>query len=223
MLAAQPTAWLWIADCACDGAGNARSLALLSESELSRYVRIRNQVRRRQFLHGRLLLREMLARRFEQGVAEWPIIERSGQAPRLARETPSPTCFSISHSHQRVACLVADGTRAGCDIEFTGKTRDIRQIVSACFDAKVASALDALPPDRQQNYFYRLWTKHEAAFKAGGVGIHLATAVDKDYCLAIALDRPQTVMVRHTDLHTGSALQPRELCWQAAYSPAPTT
>lgn len=209
-------AWLWIAECEALGAAGARSLALLSESERARHGRILHPRRQRQFLLGRLMLREMLARRFGESIEHWPIMEQPGRAPRLMRPLPAPVAFSIAHSHDRVACLLAEGHRAGCDIEFMGRARDIHGIASAAFDAETCRTLASQDKSARQEFFYRAWTRHEAAFKHGGnLPALLATALDGEYCLALALEQPQALTACRMHWASDQSVSlPQALAWE---------
>lgn len=179
----------------------------MSESELARHRRIRNPLRQRQFLLGRLMLREMLARRFSEDIKNWPLVEQPGRAPRLMRPLPSPVAFSIAHSHNRIACLVAEGHRAGCDIEFIGKVRDIHRIAASMFDAELPLALAQQQKGNQQEFFYRAWTRHEAVFKHGGnEPALLTTALDGNYCLSLAFEKDQDRATSYVRWESGRAI-----------------
>lgn len=200
-------ACLWIAECDIADETERMCIPLMGESELTRHRRIRYPLRQRQFLLGRLMLREMLARRFSEDIKNWPLVEQPGQAPRLMRSLPSPAAFSIAHSHNRVACLVAEGHRAGCDIEFIGKVRDIHRIAASMFDAELTLALAQQQKGSQQEFFHRAWTRHEAVFKHGGSGLALlTTALDGNYCISLALEKVQDRTAYYVRWESGQAI-----------------
>lgn len=216
-------AWLWIAECEALGEAEVKGFALLCDSERARHRRIRNRLRRRQFLLGRLMLREMLSRRFGEAIENWPLAEQPGQAPRLMRPLPSPAAFSIAHSHHRVACLVAMGHRAGCDIEFMGKIRDIQCITAFMFGAEAALALTNKDKNTQQEFFHRAWTRHEAALKYGENSPALLTTVlDGDYCLSVALEQTQGITTHRIHWTSGQVVaSSQELAWEFLTTQSP--
>lgn len=205
---------LWLADCADDGDWVAHSAALLSASEQQRHAAIQNSLRRRQFLMGRWLLRHMLTRRYDLPLSHWQITEQPQQAPRLQNPAPEPIKFSIAHSRDRVACLLTRDAVAGCDIEYMGRARNVMQIAALYFDASDVQRLSGLQGARQTQDFYRLWTQHEARFKAAASQAGCNTAFWQDYCLGVALGAPSAVDVQWAEF-TGAVLTltPIDLQW----------
>lgn len=205
---------LWLADCTDDRAWRARALSLLGPSEQQRYAAIQHPLRRRQFLLGRLLLRHMLTRRFDRPLEHWQMAEQPQQAPRLLGLTPQPLAFSIAHSRHRVACLLTGDAVAGCDIEYMGRARNVMEIAALYFSAQDAQALAALHGSARIQAFYRLWTRHEARYKAAAPQAVCSTAPWQDYCLGVALSAPSAVDVQLADF-AGDALKltPLALDW----------
>lgn len=205
---------LWLADCAAAGDWVVHSAALLSATEQQRHVTIQNPLRRRQFLMGRWLLRHMLSRRFDLPLAHWQIAEQPQQAPRLLTPTPQQIHFSIAHSQQRVACLLTSMPIAGCDIEYMGKARNVMEIAALYFDASDVQRLSGLQGAQQTQHFYRLWTQHEARYKASAPQAACSTALWEGYCLGVALNAPSGVDVQGAEF-TGAALvlTPLDLQW----------
>ena len=196
---------LWLADCADDSVWGAQGVALLSASEQQRYAAIQHPRRRRQFLLGRLLLRHMLTRQFDRPLAHWQMAEQPQQAPRLLSATPRPMHFSIAHSQQRVACFLTSDAVAGCDIEYMGRARNVMEIAALYFNAQDVQALVALHGSAQLQTFYRLWTQHEARYKAAAPQAACRTALWQDYCLGVARSAPSAVDVQLADF-AGDAL-----------------
>lgn len=160
------TLWLTRCDASTSPEWEVQQLDLLHESERQRYYRFLRPQRRRQFLVGRFLLRHALSEMFSVSPASWQIRECPGQAPRIASDTPSPVTFSLAHSGDRVACMLASGAMVGVDIEYMGRQRDFLGLAAHCFHPENVSQLQALQAGDQFAGFYRLWTLHEAALKA---------------------------------------------------------
>lgn len=159
---------LWLARCDASTGPEweVQQLHLLHESEQQRYHRFLRPQRRRQFLMGRVLLRHALSTVFNWPAASWRIAECPGQAPRLTSDTPSPVTFSLAHSRDRVACIVTSGAMVGVDIEYMGRQRDFLRMAARSFHPENVRQLRALQAGEQVAGFYRLWTLHEAAWKA---------------------------------------------------------
>lgn len=158
---------LWIADCGetASPRWERHQLTLLHGSERHRYDAFLRPERRRQFLLGRVLLRCALSDLFGDSPASWDILERPGRAPFLESDTPWPISFSLAHSRDRVACLIASGAMVGVDIEHMGRQRDFLGMAAHSFHPESVRQLQALPVGEQVAGFYRLWTLHEAALK----------------------------------------------------------
>ena len=159
---------LWLADCGetVSPAWEGSQLALLSESERHRYQAFLRPERRRQFLVGRILLRHALSEMFGGTPAMWRLCERLGGAPSLESATPHPVAFSLSHSRDQVACLLAVGARVGVDIEYAGRQRDCVRMAAHVFHPENARQLQSLGAEERITEFYRFWTLYEAASKA---------------------------------------------------------
>lgn len=208
------TAALWLASCAEDGAWDVRDTALLSVSEQQRYRAIQPPLRRRQFLLGRVLLRHMLSRQFDFSLGYWQFVEQAQQAPQLLSAIPHQIAFSIAHSCDQVACLLTTDRIAGCDIEYMGKARNAMEIAALYFDAQDVAVLATLQGAEQTQSFYRLWTQHEARFKAAQGQAPCATALWQNYCLGVALSAPLDVHVQQAAwLDDALVLTPLQLDW----------
>jgi len=162
-----PAASLWLASCdrGLNPDWEAAQLVILHESERRRYHGLLRPQRRRQLLMGRVLLRRALSTLFARLPTSWRTTERLGQAPHLASDTPSPVAFSLAHSGDRVACMLASGAMVGVDIEHMGRQRDFLGLAAHCFHPENVRQLQALQVEEQVAGFYRLWTLHEAALK----------------------------------------------------------
>ena len=200
-----PAAILWLASCdrEINPDWEAAQLGILHESERQRYHGLLRPQRRRQFLVGRVLLRHALSDLFDGSPASWQIRERPGRAPCLDSATPWPVAFSLAHSRDRVACLLASGAMVGVDIEYTGRQRDVLRMAAHSFHSENVCQLQALQAGERVAGFYRLWTLHEAALKAcnGCDGVRskdpygcgwdrepmFATAVLGEYSIALAI------------------------------------
>lgn len=77
--------------------------------------------------------------------------------------------FNLSHSGERVMCIMSEQS-VGCDVEQT-EPPDL-QIAERFFSAEEAAQILAqTAPDRQADYFYRIWTLKESFVKCIGNGL----------------------------------------------------
>jgi hypothetical protein len=99
--------------------------------------------------------------------------------------------------------MLASGATVAVDIEFTGRQRDFLRMAARSFHPENVRQLQVLRGGEQAAGFYRLWTLHEAAWKAwngcDGVGtkdpygcgwdleLVFATAVVGEYSIALAV------------------------------------
>lgn len=147
------------------------SLEQLSASEAARYRHFLRPARQRQFLLGRALARQALARLC--GVAPHQVVleEVPGQAPRVVAPYPVPG-LSISHSGAWIACAVSADAALGLDIEMIDPGRDIDALALHAFDAALNRRLAAQPRPARVHDFYQLWSRQEALVKLGRAGGH---------------------------------------------------
>ena len=177
-----------------DDAQLAGLVGWLSEGEMARYQRFARPERRRQFLLGRVLARQMLGHLLGVAARTLQIAERPGQAPVLCGHDGA-VAFSISHSGPWVACATSAGSALGLDIEVLDAARDIDALAAHAFDAQRCAWLAGRPAHSRLRDFYHLWSAHEARIKLGA-----------EPAMTYALAHPCVSVV---------------LCSAAALSPAP--
>ncbi|WP_162249906.1 4'-phosphopantetheinyl transferase superfamily protein [Massilia sp. Root351] len=163
-----PSASVWLLDSAdLDAALVAAWLAQLGESELHRFHSFKREVRRTQFLAGRVLLRRAFR---DAGIHPHAIsvVERHGHAPvvHIAGLAQTPY-FSLSHSGRWIGCAVSSVTPVGIDIEIMRAGRDFGALAAHVFCEHEAKAIAALPESERPYAFYSLWSRREAEFKLG--------------------------------------------------------
>lgn len=164
------SATIWLVDAtALSDHSLAGFLPLLGDSELQRYGRFVRHERQRQFLIGRVLLRQVVGAMLDVPAAALSVTERSGQAPLLALDGSAATLpsFSLSHSGPWVACAVSTNTALGLDIELADPERDLAALAQQAFGAAYAEALSAPSQQAPVAAFYRLWATQEARYKLG--------------------------------------------------------
>jgi 4'-phosphopantetheinyl transferase len=180
-----------------------RYLGWLSLGEMQRYRAFTRSERRRQFLIGRVLLRQALGTLLGLDGCAIVLAERPGAAPWLERAGGETIGFSISHSGRWIACAASLDCQLGLDIEVIDPARDIAALAEQAFDAQDIDWLRARPETGRTRDFYDLWCAQEARIKLGdasGACIHvphpeLAIAL----CSAQPLQPPPRLSLRSLD------------------------
>ena len=144
----------------------------LSPDEAQRYARFVRPLRRRQFLIGRILLRQTLGPLLGVPADTVKLVEQPGNAPRLDWPDSALPGFSLSHSGPWVACAVSSGTKLGLDIELIDPARDVLALAGQAFDQDENTWLSARPDASRIRDFYQLWSLREARFKLATPGAH---------------------------------------------------
>lgn len=144
----------------------------LGESEAARLKSITAMPRRRQFLGGRWLARQMASRLLDCASIDIEVVNDHYGAPMLKRmhSEAASLHISLSHSGDWVACAISSDP-IGIDLEVPAKARNFSGIAEMICGASERELLSTLPDQEKQSVFYRLWTLKEARGKRDGVGI----------------------------------------------------
>lgn len=189
-------ATLWLLDLAAiDDATLAQGLESLGASVQQRYRRFRRAERQRQFLAGRLLLRQALAACSGAAAADIHFTERPGAAPLAVLPGTDPF-FSISHAGRWVACAASMDTPLGLDIELRGRQRDFAALAEHSFDAATAARIAALPCQARAPAFYRAWCRLEAEFKLGQPALHWHFPEHAELAVALCSVQPFELLIQ---------------------------
>jgi 4'-phosphopantetheinyl transferase len=144
--------------------------ATLPADEQQRALQIRAENRRRQFLVGRVVLRELLRRRLGAGSHAASFRYLPGGKPVL--ETPGATVhFNLAHSGSVVVVALCGDEPVGVDVERIRPVQHLAAIARSYFTPSERQWLESLEDSARPEGFMRLWTAKEAAVKASGGGI----------------------------------------------------
>lgn len=150
--------------------------SLLSEDENSKWLSLRSQRKKQQFLIARATLRTLLSRYIKTLKPEDLniVISPSGK-PMLEMEIRNGIQFNISHSQGKTLIGVTRNKLIGVDIEYMNPHRKWREIANDYFHEKewphspgVCENTDGLD---LMSKFYKIWTLKEAFVKAEGSGM----------------------------------------------------
>lgn len=159
----------------------------LSSDEIARAQRFYFEQHRQRFIAGRGILRTILGRYL--GVEPQAIqftYELRGK-PLLADSfADSGLSFNLSHSENLALCGVSINRKIGIDIEHMRSVSDVEALAERFFAPKEYEVVRSLPPNQQQQVFFRYWTCKEAYLKAIGVGIVQLEKVE----ISLTLEQP---------------------------------
>lgn len=170
-------------------------LTILSSDERGRAQRLRRTEDRVQFIVGRGLLREVLARYVGGAAASLRFVYNAFGKPAL---NPPAVEFNVSHAANRLLIAVAKQP-VGIDLEQIREV-DYRGLAQTALPAEAQAELARAVPGKMADVFFGLWTRHEACVKAVGsgfgVGFSTIPAWDLDvgpgFRAAIATSKPGT-------------------------------
>ncbi len=151
-------------------------MAWLGADERARLERFTRERRRRQFVLGRVLARQLAGALLGVAPRELVLGGAPGAAPLLAGAS-----LSIAHSGEWIAAAVAVGVKVGIDIEVPDPSRDLVALARQAFDDEALG--------RDPSTFYRAWCRAEAAFKLGGEEGHCIDLPHSHLTVALCTDR----------------------------------
>jgi 4'-phosphopantetheinyl transferase len=148
---------------------------LLDESERARAERYRFDGDRRRSIVARGMLRRMLGARLERDPRALRFVTGPHGKPALANGELE---FNGSHSGDRVALAIAEGTPVGIDIEeLKPRVTELSSLARRYFASDEAREVEHARPDDALRTFFSIWTAKEAVVKAlgGGLSIDLSS------------------------------------------------
>lgn len=158
----------WIVDAReVDDAWLAAHVAWLDEADVVRYSRFVRRERQRQFLVGRVLLKQQLGRMLGVAPGSISLTAAAGKGPELVSPHAGPISLSVSHSGPWVACAASRSTALGLDIEIIDPARDVLALAEQAFGPAEAAWLASRPDATRVQDFYEQWCEHEARIKLG--------------------------------------------------------
>lgn len=170
---------LWTTNLSDSPAETEELLRTLHEDERRRAAGIRAEKRRRQFIHGRALVRSLLARYLDFDAAErirfeiLPHGKPVARVPTGAGEGLSAEVhFNLSHAGELIAAAFSGSGPVGLDLEAIRSIAHTESIARGYFTDNERAWLESMPNgSAREHAFLSLWTCKEAVAKATGHGI----------------------------------------------------
>lgn len=142
---------------------------LLSLDEQARAERYIVAKARRQFVEVRGLLRILLGAYLQRNPASLEFIYSANGKPSLCATSGGDLIqFNISHSQAHVLYAFSADQAIGVDIEGVNPLISYIDLAHRICTPKEQRVFDQLPPSRQAQAFYKIWTRKEALVKLGG-------------------------------------------------------
>jgi 4'-phosphopantetheinyl transferase len=104
---------------------------------------------------------------WEFSIGQW------GKPSIAAPVIETPLSFNLSHTNCFVAFIVGSNPEIGVDVEHLERGGSLIEIARHSFAPGEYAYLTTLPPERQRDAFFRIWTLKEAYIKAKGQGLSL--------------------------------------------------
>lgn len=137
--------------------------SLLNAAEQKRANSYHQLKDRQRFIVSRVALRILLGR-YLQLLPQDVIFTIGDNKKPFIQNTNTPLHYNVSHSGGKILIAISDH-EVGIDIEDTGSTLTLTDIINTCFSKPEAAQIHS-PQD-----FYLLWTRKEALLKATAKGI----------------------------------------------------
>lgn len=162
--------------CSLDQSPNCVSLLskLLTIDELDRASRFNFTRHRNNFIVSRGVLRIILAEYLKICPIEVCLSYGKYGKPELDNKGTLNLFFNLSHSESLVMYAITLNQKIGIDLEAIREIQEIDQIVDQFFSIYEKAEIQKLPPGKQINAFYSIWTRKEAYIKALGKSITIA-------------------------------------------------
>ncbi len=169
----------------------------LSDDERERANRYRSPQPQFQFVITRSILRILLSRYLRIPSTHIHFEVQSQGKLILARPSPSPVQFNVSHTRGMALIALTLQHAVGIDVERIDRAIQDRDIAERYFSAREAEHLASMPAPERPYHFFSYWTCKEAYLKMLGRGMaeglaHCEITYDPELSAAriINLDQP---------------------------------
>ena len=147
-------------------------LPFLSKEEKERAYRFKFEKHQRRYIAARGSLRKILAGQLNLKPAEIDLIYSKTGKPLISEDQNKKNIlFNLSHSHELAVIALTLNKQVGIDLEYLTDKKDLLGLAKRFFTNKEYEIIFSLAKDKQNEAFYRAWTRKEAYLKATGEGI----------------------------------------------------
>lgn len=144
----------------------------LSADERERSAKLKVEVKKKQFMLSRSLLRKILSNITEKNHNEIKFYYGNHNKPYIKEKHNNKMIeFNISHSDQYILIGLSLHNKVGVDIEKVNKEIDFESLSKRFFSKKEKEYIKGIDPENKPDAFFTIWTRKEAFIKATGKGI----------------------------------------------------
>jgi 4'-phosphopantetheinyl transferase len=144
----------------------------LSQDEQERADKLKVELKRKQFVITRGILRKLLSKCFGKDAKEIKISYGQHGKPFIEDKLNDKSVeFNISHSDDYGLIAITLDNKIGVDIEKLNPVIDYQSLSNRFFSDKEKEELSSLDKELQLDAFYRIWVRKESFIKATGKGI----------------------------------------------------
>jgi 4'-phosphopantetheinyl transferase len=167
--------WVTHSEAIVDSATLSRYFPLLNEQESIQQKRFHFEKDRHQYLVTRALVRSVLSLYAPEIAPEdWTFKKNDYGKPSISNSDLSvPLTFNLSHTEKLIVMAVTLDQEVGVDVEYLPRMSNMLSIANSFFSQAEVTQLFDLPPDKQNNRAFDLWTLKEAYIKACGKGLSI--------------------------------------------------
>jgi 4'-phosphopantetheinyl transferase len=152
----------------------AYAMTLLSDAEKRKCAAFHFEKHRAEYALSHAMLRLVLSEYGPVKPEEWQFLTGEWGKPEIAGPVmDTPLWFNLSHTDGFVACVAGRVRQLGVDVENMNRMTSCGEIAKHSFAAAEYEYLKSLPPGRQREAFFRIWTLKEAYIKAEGKGLSI--------------------------------------------------
>jgi len=147
-------------------------LKLLTKAEKERASRFKFEKHQRGYSVARGSLRKILAGQLKLKPEELDLIYTKTGKPLISEnQNKKNILFNLSHSNELAVIALTLNKPVGIDLEYLTDKKDLLGLAKRFFTNKEYEIISSLAKDKQNEAFYRAWTRKEAYLKATGEGI----------------------------------------------------
>ncbi|MCU1261036.1 MAG: 4-phosphopantetheinyl transferase [Bryobacterales bacterium] len=143
-------------------------LKTLTLDELLQAQRLRSEVEQLRFVARRGFLRVILGCYMEVAPGDVNIRYSQHGKPQLSNKAKGGLRFSVAHSGHEALYAFSHHREVGVDIERLRTVENAANVVQKNFSAFDALQFQSAPAAERTRVLFRLWTSHDALFKARG-------------------------------------------------------
>lgn len=186
---------------------------LLSTEEKERSERFVHFIHRKRFIASHGFMRTVLASYLPQDAEELVFRKEPKGKPVLVTETPSNSLqFNLSHSHNLALLAISKTQPVGIDVEYMARKNEWKHIIQRFFTPQEQQALFSLPEDKQQQAFFKVWTRKEAHMKVTGEGLQLSPTQ-----FMVSVPPEPAAFIRYTDKNSSQNWQMQDIIFQEMF------